>query len=194
MKWPGPVTALWGPPGDDTSPWRILLTCVWDEKLPRLAVCGLNPSTATPTEPDPTCVRWLGMAQRWGFGGLVVANLYPLRATSPKDMQAGRFAIAGHEARIVGVLPPDDVRADLAEQRDAAVNACEILLCCWGGGGPASSAFWGSKHPRLTYLHRANGHAIHVLARLKGVEVSKLRPRDWWTGEFVPLPADGRTP
>jgi hypothetical protein len=132
------------------------------------------------------------MAQRWGFSALTVANVYPLRATSPKDLEHGRFAIEGHEPRIVGRLPPDEVRDTLEAQRNEAVRACGLLLCCWGAGGPASSAFWGGApgFPRLVYLHRANGCPIHPLARIKGVEVSKLRPRCWWTGKLVPLPID----
>lgn len=194
-KWPGPVSALWGPPGDDTSPWRIALTCVWDDALPRLGVCGLNPSTATPIEPDPTCVRWLGMAQRWGFGSLTVVNLYPLRATKPKDLESSRFAIAGHDARLV-TRYPEPFKAYLATVTEA-INACSILLCSWGAvaGGDRLLRTYYEPVPPLAYLHKTGlGCPIHPLARLKGVEVSTLRPRDWITGEFVPLPIDGETP
>ena len=46
----------------------------------------LNPSKADATEDDPTIRRCRGFARDWGCSGLVVANLYALRATSPSDL------------------------------------------------------------------------------------------------------------
>jgi hypothetical protein len=47
---------------------------------------GLNPSTATETEDDPTIRRCLDFSRRWGFQGYVMLNLYAYRATLPVDM------------------------------------------------------------------------------------------------------------
>lgn len=46
----------------------------------------LNPSTADATVDDPTIRRCLGFAATWGRNGIIVANLYALRATKPKDL------------------------------------------------------------------------------------------------------------
>ena len=44
----------------------------------------LNPSTADATLDDPTIRRCRNFAKSWDCAGIVVANLYALRATDPK--------------------------------------------------------------------------------------------------------------
>lgn len=54
-------------------------------------LCGwvmLNPSTADADADDPTIRRCVGYAKAWGFGGIVVRNLFALRATNPADLLA----------------------------------------------------------------------------------------------------------
>lgn len=46
----------------------------------------LNPSTADHVIDDPTIRRCVGFAKAWGFGRLVVANLFALRATNPYEL------------------------------------------------------------------------------------------------------------
>ena len=47
---------------------------------------GLNPSTADATLDYPTIRRCIGFAKTWGFGSLIMTNLFAWRATQPKDM------------------------------------------------------------------------------------------------------------
>lgn len=67
---------------------RYALTRQWDARLPWIAFVMLNPSTADAMLLDPTVARCRGRAQRLGFGGLVVLNLFAVRATQPADMRA----------------------------------------------------------------------------------------------------------
>lgn len=47
----------------------------------------LNPSTADAEIDDPTITRCIGFAKSWGFGGLMVGNLWAYRATDPKELK-----------------------------------------------------------------------------------------------------------
>jgi len=68
--------------------YRYALWRVWDAALPSFVVIGLNPSTADETENDPTIRRCIGFAKREGCGGLVMLNLFAVRATDPRVMMA----------------------------------------------------------------------------------------------------------
>lgn len=61
--------------------WRT-----WDESKPLVAFIMLNPSTDDETEDDPTIRRCIGYADDWGFGSLIVGNLFALRATDPQEL------------------------------------------------------------------------------------------------------------
>ena len=59
----------------------------WSDK-PYCMFIGLNPSTADETQDDPTVRRCINYAKDWGYGGLVMTNIFAYRATLPKDMKA----------------------------------------------------------------------------------------------------------
>lgn len=70
----------------DCGNFRYQLNRVWDESLPIVPFIMLNPSTADGNIDDPTIRRCVGFAKQWGYGGLIVVNLYALRATNPKSL------------------------------------------------------------------------------------------------------------
>ncbi len=51
-----------------------------------LFVFGVNPSTATDIDPDPTMNKVIGFVNKNGFDGFAMMNLYPLRSTDPKAL------------------------------------------------------------------------------------------------------------
>lgn len=70
----------------DDGVYRYALGRAWDDTLPRVTFCMLNPSTATAYEDDPTITRCVGFARAWGAGGILVVNLFAVRATDPREL------------------------------------------------------------------------------------------------------------
>ncbi|NEQ99153.1 MAG: DUF1643 domain-containing protein [Cyanothece sp. SIO2G6] len=59
----------------------------WDFEQPLLLFIGLNPSTADAVTNDPTIRRCIGFARSWGYGGMMVTNLFAYRATRPQELR-----------------------------------------------------------------------------------------------------------
>ena len=64
--------------------YRYALWRTWDHSLPIVMMVGLNSSTANETKDDATVTRCLNYARSWGYGSIIMANLFALRAREPK--------------------------------------------------------------------------------------------------------------
>lgn len=96
--------------------WRYELRRAWDASLPLVTFVGLNPSTADETRDDPTIRRCIGFAKRWGYGSIVMVNLFAFRATDPRDMRAAADPVGPeNDARLGGVRG--------------------LVIAAWGTGG-----------------------------------------------------------
>jgi hypothetical protein len=99
--------------------WRYLLWRRWDAARPVANFLMLNPSTADERQLDPSCTRARNYAERWGYGGLIVTNLFGWRATDPAAMKAVADPVGrGNDAAIVRAA------------REAA-----LVVCAWGNHG-----------------------------------------------------------
>jgi hypothetical protein len=67
--------------------YRYTLRRTWEPDLPVVLFVGLNPSTADETHDDPTIRRCVGFARRWGYGGLIVVNLFAWQTTDPRALR-----------------------------------------------------------------------------------------------------------
>jgi hypothetical protein len=79
------------PSGADFSvdrQYRYRLWRTWDPTRRPLLFVLLNPSTADGSRNDPTVARCILRAQRLGYGGLEVVNLFAYCATEPRVMKA----------------------------------------------------------------------------------------------------------
>ena len=99
--------------------YRYALRRQWNHRSPRVLFIGLNPSTADADSDDPTLRRCMRFAQAWGFGGVVMANLFAYRATDPDTLR-----------RVADPVGPENDRW-LAQLRAEA----EIAVAAWGNRG-----------------------------------------------------------
>lgn len=66
--------------------YRFLLGRKNEKAKKILLCCGVNPSTASPNDLDPTMRRVQAFAEQKGYDGYMMINLYPIRATDPNDI------------------------------------------------------------------------------------------------------------
>jgi hypothetical protein len=77
--------------------FRYELRRVWNDGLPLLVVCMLNPSWADDEKEDMTLLALIHFATFWGYGGLLIVNQYAYRTASPKEMFKMGAAALGAE-------------------------------------------------------------------------------------------------
>lgn len=98
--------------------YRYLLSREWSPG-PTLVCCGLNPSTASHVTEDRTMGKVIGFASRWGYGSLVMVNLYAWRATDPRELAKS----------------PDPIGPDNQRVLEVVARHARAVLCAWGQGG-----------------------------------------------------------
>lgn len=103
--------------------YRYWLEREWDATLPTLAVTMLNPSRGDADRDDPTIKTLIHFASLWGYGRLVIVNLYAWRASRPEDM----FLSAGR------IGPENVIRLDAA--LGLALSNGGKMLVAWGNDG-----------------------------------------------------------
>ena len=143
--------------------WRYRLWRRWNASQPVANFLMLNPSTADEVQLDPTCARARDFAQRWGYGALIVTNIFAFRNTNPKQMKAAADPVGpGNDAAIV-----------------RAARESALVVCAWGNHGAflerSTRIKELLKNQKLHALRlNANGEPAHPLY-LPG----KLKPISW---------------
>lgn len=136
--------------------YRYVLTRIWDEKKPTVVFIGLNPSTADEEVDDETIRKCIGYAKRWGYGKLIMVNLFAFRSTDPSMLK-----------RVEDPVGPDN---DSYIQK--CVSESNLVIACWGNHGKLlnrDKALMGSL-PNLVCLKRnKNGTPHHPLYLSKDI-------------------------
>ena len=74
--------------------YRYRLWRRWgDGSLNALTFIMLNPSTADGEQDDPTIRKCVGFADRAGYKGIEILNLFAYRATKPADLKAAGYPV-----------------------------------------------------------------------------------------------------
>lgn len=114
----------------DCKKYRYTLSREWDKDRRKCVFIMLNPSTADETQDDPTVTRCIHFAGAWGYGGVIVLNLFAMRATNPKELYAGDVAPVG---------PNNDywiqwTIANMPRSRHKELPV-PMVVCAWGAHG-----------------------------------------------------------
>jgi len=145
--------------------WRTLLWRRWDAGKPVANFLMLNPSTADARMLDPTCARARDYAERWGYGALLVTNVFAWRATAPARMRTAKDPVG---------------RVNDAEILHAA-RAAQLVVCARG-----NHALHLGRAAQVRGLLGSAGIPLHVLRLNAGGEPAHplylradLRPKPW---------------
>ncbi len=111
------------------DPYRYNLTRDWAGGR-QVAFVMLNPSTADALVDDPTIRRCIGFAKDWGYGRLVVINLFAYRTSQPSVLK--------YVTAPVGALNGYFWRKVL---RDPSVDDIIAAWGAWDGSRSASRLF-----------------------------------------------------
>lgn len=128
--------------------YRYRLERSWPEGNQSEKACFimLNPSTADATQDDPTIRRCIGFAKSWGYGGLIVVNIFAYRCTKPIELWCQEDSIGKDN---------DGYILDAAKECNGAVAA-------WG------SFAWKNRHSFVRNLLVKNKISLYCLGLTKG--------------------------
>jgi len=123
---------------------------------PSVCFVMLNPSTADGERDDPTIRRCMAFAKAWGFSALSVRNLFPYRATDPKQM--GKASLAG-----VDITGGERGTSELR-----AASAADLVVAAWGANHLwtfGAFKFFYVTEPTPIYCINTTqrGHPVHPL-------------------------------
>jgi len=143
--------------------YRYSLFRTW-ETGHMLVVIGLNPSTATESQLDPTIRRCIRFAKDWDFGGLFMLNIFAFRATDPRDMKSVDDPIGPAN---------DDCLMSIASKSP-------LVLAAWGSHGQFLE--------RSTQVKQLLNRPLHCLGTTKAGQPSHplyipadRKPQLWWS-------------
>lgn len=130
--------------------YRYALRRAWDRNRPSVLFIGLNPSRADDRVDDRTINRCIRFADAWGYGQLVMGNLFAFRTPYPRSLWRARDPI--------GPLNDRWLRRLIAE--------ADITVVAWGTKGNR----WGRDRVVLNWIASPkclaiskHGHPKHPL-------------------------------
>lgn len=151
----------------DCGNYRYSLSRIWDKDKEKVMFLMLNPSTADANENDPTIRRCMGFAKSWGYGGLLVGNLFQYRSTNPDHLLKCENPI-GHDN--------EEVLFELSQQCHKVILAYgnDHIIQKLGQRFPSYDAFREIKKP-LYYLEFSKDgvpvHPLYLHSSLKPIEL-----------------------
>jgi len=146
----------------DDNEYRYRLSRTWDTEKPTLAWVMLNPSTADETDNDPTCRRCINFAKDWGYGSIVIVNLFALRTPDPSNLRDHADPVGPEN---------DEYLRDVCDE-------AEMVVAAWGANGSLNGRAMEVAELLDGDLHALDttkdGHPVHPL-----YQPSDADPEPW---------------
>ena len=127
----------------DCGKYRYELHREWDKNKGKVLFIMLNPSTADGLNNDLTTIRCINFAKKWGYGGIMIGNIYPFRAKRPKDL---RKWLKNEE------VDHEYVGYDNRNHVYGMAERANLIVCAWGCNYKGGIPNWVDKLGRLHYL------------------------------------------
>ena len=127
----------------DCGKYRYELHREWDKKKKKVLFIMLNPSTADGYKNDLTTIRCMNFAKKWGYGGIMIGNIYPFRAKRPKDLRKWLKAYDGER--------PEAYEHNISHIGGMASEA-DLIVCAWGCNYKGGIPDWMEELGGLHYL------------------------------------------
>ena len=143
--------------------YRYSLWRFWEKETRYVAFVGLNPSTADEHKDDPTVRRCINYAKDWGYGGLIMLNLFAHRSTDPKKLYSVNHPVG----------PENDFHLRSASSKAG------ITIAAWGNHGDyvnrANTVIKILTKPHYLKLTNAGcpGHPLYLKKDLKPTLLEK---------------------
>ena len=125
------------------SAYRYELHRAWDLDKPKVLFIMLNPSTADAIHDDATTIRCINYAKRWGFGSMMIGNIYPYRTKSPRELMAWKTF-----GETYSVFKRNK------QHVETMIDTAELIVCAWGSNYQGVPDWL--KHYDLHYLELCN--------------------------------------
>ncbi len=141
--------------------YRYSLSRIWDKKKKLVLFIGLNPSTANEEVDDPTIRRCVNYVQNWGYGGLMMVNLFAYRVTLPSGLKKVKYPIGEDNDKYIMTLS----------------KKADITVAAWGNNG---NLYGRDKQvfdliPNLMCLKlNKSGQPAHPLYLKKNIKLTKF--------------------
>lgn len=142
----------------DDGRYRYTLGRCWDESRRDLTWILLNPSTADSLVDDPTVRRCIGYAKRWGYGGIVIVNLFAMRTASPIVLRCAAKAGWEYKPELYDSPVGPDNDAHICE----AISNATKVVAAWGNHGSLLG-----RDEAVTRLAQSFGVALWCLKKTK---------------------------
>ena len=98
------------------SKYRYSLSREWNKDKKKVLFIMLNPSKADDKIDDPTVKRCICFAKNWGFGGLMIGNLFAYRTTYPKELFKTKNPIGKDNLKFLKKM----------------IKSSNLTICAWG--------------------------------------------------------------